>query len=40
MELHWLCIDMYMSRFRIPRPTVLDQGTQAVLEFLRRRLGE
>ncbi|KAI7880781.1 L domain-like protein, partial [Lichtheimia hyalospora FSU 10163] len=30
---------LYGNRFRIPRPTVLDQGTQAVLEFLRRRLG-
>ncbi|KAI8141966.1 hypothetical protein BJV82DRAFT_670068 [Fennellomyces sp. T-0311] len=30
---------LYGNRFRIPRPAVLDQGTGAVLEFLRRRLG-
>ncbi|KAI9278445.1 hypothetical protein BDA99DRAFT_531199 [Phascolomyces articulosus] len=29
---------LYGNRFRIPRPAVLDQGTRAVLEFLRRRL--
>ncbi|KAI7854759.1 hypothetical protein BDC45DRAFT_508031 [Circinella umbellata] len=31
---------LYGNRFRIPRPAVLDQGTGAVLEFLRRRLGD
>ncbi|KAI9497681.1 hypothetical protein BDB00DRAFT_586569 [Zychaea mexicana] len=30
---------LYGNRFRIPRPAVLDQGTGAVLEFLKRRLG-
>ncbi|ORZ01519.1 hypothetical protein BCR43DRAFT_434119 [Syncephalastrum racemosum] len=30
---------VYGNRFRVPRPAVLDQGTQAILEFLRRRLG-
>jgi Leucine-rich repeat (LRR) protein len=28
---------VYGNRFRVPRPNVVEQGTQAILEFLRRR---
>ncbi|KAI9313184.1 hypothetical protein BX666DRAFT_1980456 [Dichotomocladium elegans] len=31
---------VYGNIFRIPRQSVLDQGTHAILEFLRRRLGD
>ncbi|KAF7731379.1 hypothetical protein EC973_000187 [Apophysomyces ossiformis] len=32
-------LPLYGNRFRVPRPNILDQGTPAVLEFLRRRVG-
>lgn len=30
-------LSVYGNRFRVPRPAVVDQGTQAILDFLRRR---
>ncbi|KAI8981479.1 hypothetical protein BDB01DRAFT_851265 [Pilobolus umbonatus] len=31
---------VYGNMFRVPRPNVVEQGTPAIMEFLRRRLGQ